>query len=67
MKTVILHTVAFIVFAPCILCVSEETSTIILGILYAFVLSTIIRSTRIGRKFLRCYWREILRLDNFLS
>lgn len=67
MKTVILHTVAFIVFAPCILCVSEEISTIILGILYVCAVSTIIKSTRIGRKFLRCYWREILRLDNFLS
>lgn len=63
MKKIMLFTVGTIVFFPCVLCVSEDISTIIIGVVYTAALSTIIRKTKQGRKFLVDLYRETLRLE----
>lgn len=58
---------AFVLIAPCALLASEDASTIILGALYALVVSTIIRSTIIGRRFLKNLMRDTEKLEKMLS
>lgn len=63
MKRIILFTVETIVFFPCVLCVSEDISTIIIGVVYSAALSTIIKRTKTGRKFLVDLYHETLRME----
>lgn len=66
MKQTALHAVAFAAFSPLVLVTCEDVSTIIFGLLYALALGSTINRTKAGRRFLRRYYREILRLENSL-
>ncbi len=68
MKRIKLHICAFILFAPVI--ILPMSSTIILQILSAVYFGWLVfgfSSTIKGRKFLRRYYREVLRLEDYLK
>lgn len=68
MKRIKLHICAFILFAPFIILLMS--STIILQILSAVYFGWLVfgfSSTIIGRRFFLRYYREILRLEEYLK
>ena len=68
MKRIKLHICAFILFAPVIILLMS--STIILQILSAVYFGWLalgFSSTIIGRRFFLRYYREILRLEDYLK
>lgn len=58
---------AMILVAPCVLLSSDSASTIILAALYVLILGTVLRSTIVGRRFLRAMMRDAERLDSMLG
>ena len=66
MNSIKLHSIAFAVILPCILALSGGLLIInLIGtayILFLFRLS----STKIGKRFIRRYYKEILRLESLL-
>lgn len=60
-----LHLQACALFAPAIFLLSGTIIIVLLGVLYCYFLYRF-SSTKYGRKFLRSYYKEILRLENML-
>lgn len=66
MKRVLLHLQALALFLPCLLIFSDGHFLVnFLGMIYVAVLFRLSR-TRSGKKFLRRYYHEILRLENMM-
>lgn len=66
MKRIKLHLQACVLFAPVILLLSSTIMCVLLGVLYCSIIVFWWSSTKYGRKFLRSYYKEILRLENML-
>ena len=66
MNSIKLHGVAFVAILPCILTLSEGSLIInLIGILYMLLLFGL-SYTKPGKRFIRSYYREILRLEALL-
>lgn len=66
MNSIKLHSIAFVVILPCILALSEGPLIInLIGIAYILFLFRL-SSTKIGKRFIRRYYKEILRLESLL-
>lgn len=66
MNSIKLHSIAFAVILPCILALSEGLLIInLIGIAYILFLFKL-SSTKIGKRFIRRYYKEILRLESLL-
>lgn len=66
MNSIKLHSIAFAVILPCILALSEGLLVInLIGIAYILFLFRL-SSTKIGKRFIRRYYKEILRLESLL-
>ena len=66
MNSIKLHSVAFAAILPCILALSEASLIInLVGILYILLLFRL-SYTKPGRRFIRSYYREVLRLEALL-
>ena len=66
MNSIKLHSVAFAAILPCILTLSEGSLIInLVGILYILLLFRL-SCTKCGKRFIRSYYREILRLEALL-
>ena len=66
MSSIKLHSTAFVVALPCILALSEGLLIInLIGIAYILFLFRL-SSTKIGKRFIRRYYKEILRLESLL-
>lgn len=64
MKSIKIHCLAFVILMPCIMALSESNPMInVIGIAYILLLFRL-SSTSVGRRFIRTYYREILRLEN---
>ena len=67
MKRIILHLVALAVFLPCTLIVCDGSIVFnLLGVIYVVWLVLVASRTDTGRRFIRRYYHEILRLENFM-
>jgi len=66
MKGLMMHFQAFVLFAPAILLWSSTIMCVLLGLLYCSIIVFWWSNTKYGRKFLRSYYHEILRLENKL-
>lgn len=66
MKSLFLHLAAVAVLLPCLLIVSEGDFVYnIIGAAY-IILLCVLSGTTIGKKVLRLYYREILRLESLM-
>lgn len=66
MKSIKLHCVAFVIALPCILALSEGEPVVnLIGIAYILFLFRL-SSTKIGKRFIRRYYKEILWLESLL-
>lgn len=66
MNSIKLHSIAFAAILPCILTLSESSLIVNLaGIIYTLLLFRLSRTKR-GKRFIRSYYREILRLESLL-
>jgi hypothetical protein len=64
MNRIKIHCLAFAILMPCIMAFSEGSLVInVVGLAYILVLFRLSSTTR-GRRFIRTYYREILRLEN---
>ena len=64
MNSIKIHCLAFAILMPCIMAFSEGSLVVnILGVAYMLLLFRL-SSTTIGRRFIRTYYKEILRLEN---
>ena len=64
MNSIKIHCLAFVILMPCIMAFSESNPLInIIGLAYILVLFRL-SSTTSGRRFIRAYYKEILRLEN---
>ena len=67
MKRIALHLVALAVFLPCTLIVCGGSVVVnLLGVVYLAWLVLVASRTDTGRRFIRRYYHEILRLENFM-
>ncbi|WP_333615714.1 hypothetical protein [Bacteroides pyogenes] len=66
MKRIKLHLRAALLFAPAFFVLSSTIILVLLGAIYFSWLVFRWSSTIKGRKFLRAYYHEILRLENML-
>lgn len=67
MKRVRLHLVAFVMLMPCILLVNDgEAVYNFIGLAWIFVLCCISCTSK-GKRFIRSFYREILRLEKMWS
>lgn len=67
MKSIKIHGIAFAIILPCILVFSEGEPVVnLIGIAYILFLFKL-SGTTIGRRFIRSYYREILRIENWLN
>ena len=68
MKSIKIHSIAFAIILPCILTLFSEGSLIIniIGVAYILFLFRL-SGTTIGKRFIRSYYREILRIENQLG
>ena len=66
MNSIKLHSVAFVAILPCILTLSEGSLVVnLMGIIYTLFLFRL-SYTKPGKRFIRSYYREILRLESLL-
>ena len=66
MNSIKLHSIAFAIILPCILALSEDLLIInLVGILYMLLLFRL-SYTKPGKRFIRSYYREVLRLEALL-
>ena len=66
MNRIKLHSVAFAAILPCILTLSEGSLIInLMGIIYMLLLFRL-SYTKSGKRFIRSYYREVLRLEALL-
>lgn len=66
MNSIKLHSIAFAVILPCILALSEGPLIInLVGVLYILLLFRL-SYTKPGKRFIRRYYKEILRLESLL-
>ena len=66
MNSIKLHSITFAVILPCILALSGGLLIInLIGIAYILFLFRL-SSTKIGKRFIRRYYKEILRLESLL-
>ena len=65
MTRIKLHLQACALFAPAILLLSSTIIVMLLGVLYCYFLYRF-SSTKIGSRFLKRYYHEILRLEHTL-
>ena len=66
MNSIKLHSIAFVIILPCILALSEGQLVInLVGILYILLLFRL-SYTKPGKRFIRSYYREVLRLEALL-
>lgn len=64
MNSIKIHCLAFAILMPCIMAFSEGSLVInIIGMAYILALFRL-SSTTSGRRFIRIYYKEILRLEN---
>lgn len=64
MNSIKIHCLAFVILMPCTMTFSEGSLVVnILGVAYMLLLFRL-SSTTIGRRFIRTYYKEILRLEN---
>ena len=66
MNSIKLHSIAFAVILPCILTLLEGSLIInLVGVLYILLLFRL-SYTKSGKRFIRRYYKEILRLESLL-
>jgi len=66
MNSIKIHCLAFVVALPCILALSEGLLIInLVGILYMLLIFRL-SYTKPGKRFIRRYYKEILRLESLL-
>lgn len=66
MNSIKLHSIAFAVILPCILALLEGSLIInLVGVLYILLLFRL-SYTKPGKRFIRRYYKEILRLESLL-
>jgi len=66
MNSIKLHSIAFAIILPCILALSEGSLIInLVGMLYTLLLFRL-SYTKPGKRFIRSYYREVLRLEALL-
>ena len=66
MNSIKLHSIAFAVILPCILALLEGSLIInLVGILYMLLIFRL-SYTKPGKRFIRSYYREVLRLESLL-
>lgn len=58
--------VATVLCLPCSLLLSGSVACVLCGVAYTFALSCVLLGSRLGRSFLRAWWRATLRLENLL-
>ena len=58
--------VATVLCLPCSLLLSGSVAFVLCGVAYTFALSCVLLGSRLGRSFLRAWWRATLRLENLL-
>lgn len=64
MNSIKIHCLAFAILMPCIMALSEGSLIVnILGVAYILVIFRLSSTTK-GERFIRAYYREILRLEN---
>lgn len=68
MKRIALHLIAFVVLMPCVLIfnISGELWLNTLGIIYVCYLFILVNESERVRRFVRDYYREILRLERMM-
>lgn len=67
MNSIKIHCLAFAILMPCIMAFSEGSLVVnILGVAYMLLLFRL-SGTTIGKRFIRAYYKEILRIENQLS
>lgn len=67
-KRICLHLIALVVLMPCVMVfnVSGEIWVNILGLIYCAYLVILANESERARRFLRRYYHEILRLENYM-
>nr|DAR09436.1 MAG TPA: hypothetical protein [Caudoviricetes sp.] len=66
MKGLRMHFQACVLFAPVVMLFCGTFLCVLFGLLYCSIIVFWWSSTKYGRKFLRSYYHEILRLENML-
>lgn len=68
MKRIALHLIAFAVLMPCVLMfnISGELWMNFLGIIYVCYLFILVNESETVRRFVRDYYREILRIERMM-
>jgi len=67
MNSIKIHSLAFVIFMPCVMAFSEGSLIInAIGLAYILVLFKL-SGTTIGKRFIRSYYKEILWIENRLK
>lgn len=65
MKRIKLHLIACVLFMPVMLLFCGSLLCVLFCVVYCYMLQKLCR-TESGSRFIRCYYHEILRLENML-